>query len=518
MPELSTLRGSERGPYEILEELGPIDPAEQITVTIVLRHRAPVPARLVQGPDVVAAEEFANSYGADPADVTQLRDVLGELGLRIVAEDPASRRVQVAGSAEAMAAAFGVTLTRAASRHPGTGARVEHRRRDGVLQIPEELADVITAVVGLDDHPQARIQTRVAADASAAGSFTPPQLGTIYEFPPSTDGTGQTIAIIELGGGFAQSDLTSYFGGLGITTPSVKAVSVDGAKNQAGQDPQGADGEVLLDIEVAGALAPKASILVYFAPNTDQGFIDAVSTAVHATPTPAAVSISWGQSEDQWSAQSRNAMDQAFADAAALGVTVCVAAGDGGSSDGASDGQAHTDFPAASPHVLACGGTSLQASGSKVNKETVWNSGPNGGATGGGVSAVFDQPTWQANAGVPDRPGGGQGRGVPDVAADADPATGYQVLVDGQKMVIGGTSAAAPLWAALVCRLAQGTGRGLGLVQTGLYPSAAGQAATGFRDITQGSNGDYSAGPGWDACTGLGVPVGTDLLTALRSQ
>jgi kumamolisin len=295
----------------------------------------------------------------------------------------------------------------------------------------------------------------------------------------------------------------------------VTAVGVDGAQNVAGQDPQGADGEVLLDIEVAGAVAPGASQVVYFAPNSDRGFVDAVSTAVNADPTPTAVSISWGQSEDSWTGQARAALDQALADAAALGVTVTAAAGDNGSGDRVSDGKAHADFPASSPHVLACGGTSLRldpATGG-ISAETVWNDGPGGGATGGGVSDSFGLPAWQAPAGVPGRAGSGSpGRGVPDVAGNADPETGYQVRVDGTPQVVGGTSAVAPLWAALICRLAQATGKSFGLIQPLLYAGvSSGTTTAGFRDITEGNNGAYQAGPGWDACTGLGVPDGTAL-------
>jgi kumamolisin len=335
-----------------------------------------------------------------------------------------------------------------------------------------------------------------------------------------------------------QADLDTYFAGLGIPSPSVTAVGVDGAANVPGQDPNGADGEVMLDIEVAGALAPGAALLVYFAPNTDAGFLDAISTAAHATPTPAVISVSWGQSEDQWTAQARNAFDQALQDAAALGVTTTVAAGDDGSTDRVGDGKAHVDFPASSPHALACGGTRLEADPSTgaVTSETVWNNGTGNGATGGGVSDVFPLPTWQANVGVPSRPsaahavdaakrsGGGHaggaakggGRGVPDVSAVADPQTGYQVRVDGKDMVIGGTSAVAPLWAALIARLAQSTGTRFGLVQPKLYDSIrAGQVAAGFRDITAGNNGAYTAGAGWDACTGLGVPDGARLLSTL---
>ena len=153
----------------------------------------------------------------------------------------------------------------------------------------------------------------------------------------------------------------------------------------------------MLDIEVAGALAPGADQVVYFAPNTDAGFVDAISEAAHADPTPVAISISWGLSEDGWTAQARTAMDDAMADAAALGVTVTAAAGDDGSSDRTSDGQVHVDFPASSPHALACGGTRLQAdpADGSVTSETVWNNGTGNGATGGGVSGVFGLPVWQ---------------------------------------------------------------------------------------------------------------------------
>jgi kumamolisin len=240
---------------------------------------------------------------------------------------------------------------------------------------------------------------------------------------------------------------------------------------------------------------------VYFAPNSDDGFVDAIATAAHASPTPAALSISWGQSEDQWTAQARSAMDEALTDAAALGVTVTAAAGDNGSADAPGGSGRHADFPASSPHVLACGGTRLQVSGGSVT-ETVWNDGGQGGATGGGISDVFARPEWQSGAGVP-----AEGRGVPDVAAVADPQTGYQVYVDGEAMVIGGTSAVAPLWAGIVARLVQLGSAPLGLLQPRLYAGASpGRPSPLLRDVTEGSNGAFSASAGWDACTGLGVP------------
>jgi len=260
---------------------------------------------------------------------------------------------------------------------------------------------------------------------------------------------------------------------------------------------------------------------VYFATNTsDQGFVDAVSTAVHATPTPTVISISWGGPEPQWSAQSLTAMDQAFQDAAALGVTVTAAAGDNGSSDDPqnSSGPAQVDYPASSPHALGCGGTTLVgdlASGTIVS-EVVWNEvASQEGAGGGGISKAFPVASWQSPAASPSVL---TGRGVPDVAGNADPLSGYRIVVGGQQQPIGGTSAVAPLWAGLIARLAQATGKKFGLLQPLIYPGATpGVDPAGFRDITQGNNGAYSAGPGWDPASGLGSPDGTALLNRLSA-
>jgi kumamolisin len=499
IPDLRPLAGSERGPLpDAAPAPEPLDPQARIDVTLMLRRAA------------------NGVVGADPADLNTVTQTLAGLGLEVRSADARSRLVRAAGPAALLSRVFGTDLQQVTSR-AHDGRAVTHRYRTGALSVPAPLEGLVIAVLGLDDRPQARAQFRIAAAAAPAVSYTPPQLGQIYRFPAGTDGTGQTIAIIELGGGFAPAELDTYFGGLGIATPSVTAVGVDGAANQPEQDPNGADGEVLLDIEVAGGLAPGANIVVYFAPNTDAGFLDAVSAAVHADPAPVAISISWGQNEDAWTAQARAALDSVFADAAILGPTVTAAAGDSGSTDGVTDGHDHADFPASSPHVIACGGTSLQADPSTgtVSSETVWNDGAQGGATGGGVSDVFAQPAWQATAGVPTKPKGG--RGVPDVAANADPRTGYQVLVDGSSLVYGGTSAVAPLWAALIARLAQAAGRPLGLLAAQLYQGATpGQPAPGFHDVTSGDNGGYSAGPGWDACTGLGSPDGTALLGVLQ--
>jgi kumamolisin len=528
MPDYSfvPLPGSERQPVAGAQPGRELDESTQIHVTLVTRRREGLPAELVTGPATISRDELVARHGTDPSDLALIRDVLGRFGLTVTGADAGARRVTVAGPISAFSRAFGATLRQVSAPHPtANGGMTQHRYRVGGLHVPAELDGVVLAVLGLDDRPQAAPQIRrapgieAAAVAAAPTSYTPAQVAQAYNFPAGTDGTGQTIAIIELGGGFGAADLDRYFSGLGIATPSVTAVGVDGGSNVAGQDPHGADGEVLLDIEVAGAAAPGASQVVYFAPNSDRGFVDAVTTAVHASPTPTVVSISWGQAEDSWTGQARAALDQAFADAAALGVTVTAAAGDNGSGDRATDGRSHADFPASSPHALACGGTSLRVDSATgaVSAETVWNDGSHGGATGGGVSDTFGLPGWQATAGVPGQAGTGRaGRGVPDVAGNADPATGYQVLVDGQSTVVGGTSAVAPLWAALICRLAQATGKSFGLMQPLLYAGvSAGTTPAGFRDITQGNNGAYRAGPGWDACTGLGVPEGAALAARL---
>ncbi len=479
---------------------GPVSSDQTARVSVILRRQQMLPSDVVQSGSLTGGD-LAKDYGASQADIDALTEAATKAGLTVAAVHPESRTVKLEGPAEQLAKFFGTTLQAVESGGMHT------RARSGELSVPSSLGGIVTAVLGLDDRPAAQPRLAKVRAEQVSTSFTPVQLATIYGMPQA-DGTGQVIAIIELGGGFKQSDLKTYFTGLGLKTPKVTAVGVDGASNAPEGNPDGADGEVLLDIEVAGAIAPKALIKVYFGPNTDAGFLDAVAAATHANPTPASISISWGQSEDQWTAQARQAMDDAFADAAALGITVTAAAGDSGSGDSdtstnSAGKKVHADFPAASPHVLGCGGTSLQVDGTTVTSETVWHN-PGGGATGGGVSDTFALPDWQAAVGVP-KLGTTTGRGVPDVAAVADPATGYQVQVDGQKLVFGGTSAVAPLWAALVARLAQLTGQRLGLIQRTLYAGLS-KGKTSLRDITNGSNGAYKARAGWDACTGLGVP------------
>ena len=519
------LPGSERSVLPGSRKIGPCDPQEQIQVTVFLR-RGSSPK---QFPDLkkigkllpaqrqhLSRAQFASRHGARPADIKKIRAFATKNKLKVVEVSRPRRSVLLSGTVAAFSHAFGVELN--SYQHAAGTSRM----RSGTIQIPAQLSGIIEGVFGLDNRPQAKphfrirkqSQASVASAQPASASYNAPQVAQAYDFPAGTTGSGQTIGILELSGGYSSSDLTTYFKNLGIRTPTVTAVSVDGATNSPTGDADGPDGEVELDIEVSGAVAPSAQIAVYFTPNTDQGFLDALTTAVHDTTLkPAVVSISWGGPESSWTQQALSAFNSACEDASTIGVTILVASGDDGSSDGVSSGAPTVDFPASSPYALACGGTKLTLSGTTISSEQAWNELSSGeGATGGGVSEVFALPSYQQSAGVPKAPNGFVGRGVPDVAGDADPESGYNVLVDGQQTVIGGTSAVAPLWAGLLARINQSLGKNVGYLNPLLYNK---NVEGTLHDITVGSNGSYSAGPGWDACTGLGTPNGAALLAAL---
>jgi kumamolisin len=509
-PQAIPITGSDREPLAGAQYVSPARHSEQVKVTVILRRRSAEPdvTEMSRAPLAFRNRaEYGLAHGADPSDFEAIEQFAHENGLTVVERHEASRRIVLAGPVDKVQKAFNVEL--GTYNVPERG--LQYRGRKGEVCVPSQIHPAVLAVLGLDDRPIAKPHMR-RKGTPTPGSFDPPQLAKLYNFPEGVDGSGETVAIIELGGGYSTTDLKTYFQKLGIKTPSVTAVSVDGGTNSPGGD---ADGEVMLDIEVVGAVAPGAKIAVYFAPNTDQGFVDAISQAVHdSTRNPSLISISWGASEDAWTDQARKAMDAAFQDAAALGVTVTVAAGDDGSSDGASDGKLHVDFPASSPYVLGCGGTKVVASAGKITSETVWNElTAKEGATGGGVSKAFPLPAYQQAAGVPVQPETHfKGRGVPDVSGDADPVTGYNVRVDGKDMVIGGTSAVSPLWAALLALINQHLGKPVGFINPLLYQISS----PAFEDITSGNNGHYKAGKGWDACTGLGSPNGAALLSALR--
>lgn len=523
--------GSERTPLLYAVKSTPVHPDEEMSV-IVLVRRPPVTSFLEKKSTLpftevqhLSREEFVVAHGVDQKDLFKVRDFADIHGLSIKQVNAAAGTILLSGPASAFSKAFKVQLTNC--EH----LKFTYRGRTGPIHIPKDLADIVEAVIGLDNRPQLRPhfqifeEKRVLHSAQTSRmSYTPPQVASLYNFPQNINCSEQCIGIIELGGGYNPAEMQQYFSSLGVAEPELIDISVDGAANQPTGDPNGPDGEVALDIEVAGAVAPGVRMAVYFAPNTDAGFLNAITTAIHDTVNkPSVISISWGAAENQWTHQAMNAMDRAFQDAAALGVTICCSSGDRGSADGITDGLVHVDFPASSPHVLGCGGTRLESFGETITGEDVWNEGPDS-STGGGVSAVFKLPSWQSSANVPSSANqdGKKGRGVPDVAGNADPATGYEVLVDGQQAVYGGTSAVAPLWAGLIALINQQIGQPVGFINPTLYQLSTDSNA--YHDITIGNNesssvrGAYIARPGWDPCTGLGSPDGTNLLNALKNE
>ncbi|HTS34110.1 MAG TPA: S53 family peptidase [Candidatus Solibacter sp.] len=505
---LVELQGSERKIPAEAVYVGPVEPGERIEVSVYLRPRKSLATNLMPSgaPRRMTRKSYAEEYGARSEHVAGVESFAKAHGLLVVESDPTKRRVVLAGSASAVAEAFGVEL----GRYKLAGQAFRGRR--GAIKIPAGLADVIQSVHGLDDRRQANphVRFRPHTDPGTA-VYTPPQVAGLYDFPEDGDGTGQCIGLIELGGGFVQADLDAYFSQLELPSPRVTAFSVDGGGNSPGDSD---DVEVMLDIEVAGGVAPGANIVVYFAPNSDRGFIDAITDAVFDTVNHLSViSISWGGAESSWTTQSLQAMNQAIQAGGALGITICVASGDDGSRDLTSDGLAHVDFPASSPFSLGCGGTTLLSANGEISSETAWSQ---NGATGGGISDAFDLPSWQQQANIPPsaNPGGRVGRGVPDVAAVADPDTGYLIRVDGVEGVVGGTSAAAPLWAGLIALINEQLVDPVGFINPNLYQNLIVQADV-TRDIVEGNNGAYFAGLGWDACTGLGSPDGEDCMAAL---
>jgi len=517
----SVLPGSEKAPAENAVHVKATPAKAKVTVSLILKRKEPLQINRrggrAAGPVRVTRAAYKQHHTADPAALKQVAAFAKEFNLKVEADPTAATRrtVQLTGAASDIQKAFGVELNQKIIDGQ------EFRVREGSILLPQALTGLVVAVLGLDNRPQASPHFRIKKPKSAAEhaeavgeplSYSPPQVAQAYQFPAKASGAGQTIGIIELGGGYRTADLKAYFKSLGIAAPSIKAVGVDKGKN-APSNASSADTEVMLDIEVAASVAPGAKIVVYFTPNTDQGFTDAITTAVHdATNKPSVISISWGGPESSWTAQAMTALDAACQSAAALGVTITVAAGDNGSSDGVSSGN-HVDFPASSPHVLACGGTKLDYNGTSIVSEVVWNELANGdGATGGGVSNFFPLPAWQANSTVPSPQQSGGGRGVPDVSGDADPNSGYNIRVDGQQTVVGGTSAVAPLWAGLVAVANQQLGAQVGFIQPAIY---AAKATAGFNDITQGDNPAFKAGPGWDACSGQGTPIASKLIPML---
>jgi kumamolisin len=542
------------------------DPKLQIKVSVYARPNPAAPGKsrspldrlnnvLPRDRKYFGDEEFNSTFGSAPGDLAKIAAWARTSKLKVLDSSVPMRRVLVQGSIRDISKAFGVELND--YQHPQMGS---FRGRVGQIHIPADLSGVVQGVFGLDTrnvgHPRIRrgnfqpvdIDTlglgskkkngAVAAPASPfPGAFFPPAVAQLYAYPVELTGSGQNVAIFAFNGtgpdpqgGYKLSALQNYFEKvLGGNTPTITDVVVHGPGNDPGPDTTASSnqgdstGEVMLDMCVVGSVAPGANIFMYFTEFTSQGWVDALNQAITDENQISVISISYGNPEDDpqgaWTTMGVQNVNLSVQAAAAKGITICCASGDDGSNDG-DPPLAHVDFPASSPFVLGVGGTTLVAStgaAPTIQSETVWNELlHNEGATGGGVSDVFTRPTYQNSVNVPAsaNPPHGIGRGVPDVAAVADPVTGVVVIdIDGKQLEqIGGTSASTPLWASLIARLNQGLNVRCGFLNPLLY----GKFSSGvLRDITVGNNGAYLAGPGWDACTGLGSPNGDQLFQAL---
>ena len=549
------LPGSKKGLAMGTELAEPIPPDESFEVSLHLRRKKPLPSLLTskRPPKIMTRDEYARNHGANPADVTKVRRFAQHFGLQVHTVLPDERTVILSGTADAFTKAFKVELRK--HRLPNG---YSYRGREGEISIPEELANIVVGIFGLDNRPVVSRHVHFGAPRHASAStmakfqtagpiteFFPAQLAEIYNFPTDVDGSGQSIGIVELGGGFRHRDLAAYFQKEGVRLPNVNLATVQGGANNA-PDPSASDlpdVEVLLDMEVVGSVAPGAKMVMYFVKDgSDQQTLRGVAAAVHDSAVNLSVlSLSWGGPEFDASEdgergasvqkQYQDNLNDIFETAAHFGITVCVSSGDNASAcmplndpQRPWDGKAHVSFPASSPYILACGGTHITDSSSNPPKEESWHPGPNDG-TGGGISRYFPVPSYQSGIVKQSvvNPKGGTGRGVPDVAADAAQESGYCVLVDGewypdqaaQRPPIGGTSASAPLWAGLIALLNQSMRTRLGFVNPILYQLKAPGA---FNDIKLGNNGDYRCAAGWDPCTGLGTPNGQKLLAALKAQ
>jgi kumamolisin len=522
----------------------PTDPNTEMQVTLVLRRGRELPElQQAQSGKALRARRHLTREGlaehcAMNADIALVSRFADQHQLTVCEVAAHRRAVVLSGKAADIERAFGVNLMQL--EHPRGG----YRSVKGNVSVPSELGAIVQSVLGLNTRPCAQ-RRQVHHRGTLAPYWTAREMAAAYGFPADLVAEGQSIALIELGGGYYEGDLQQFFSSLPMPMPVVRAVSVDGVQNTPASVEQiqqfldvvegkrkitevDADAlaaaqctvEVTMDIELAAALAPGAEIVVYMAPNTEQGIYDAVSLAISdKTHLPAALSISWGEPETGVSDAYLSSVDEALRDAAALGVTVCASSGDDGAMNGATDGKPVVNFPASSPHVLSCGGSTVTRADGGTVQESAWNCSVHGlhGATGGGVSRRFQPPDWQREHGVPLGPTGSAGRGVPDVAGPADPHRGCTIMVGGASCPSAGTSAVAPLWAALVACLNARLGIRCGHITPLLYEFAKKNTKV-LREITSGDNGFYKAGVGWNACTGLGSPMVDRLLAELSSE
>jgi kumamolisin len=431
--------------------------------------------------------------------------------MKIFAVEPGRRRLRLRGTVALVEKAF---MTRFLHSHQeGVDYHFLARRPS----IPRALSGLTQAVLGFDNRPRVNMLREMAGPTGTTG-FYPSAMADLYGIAATRQGAGQCVALVEPAGGYDPQDLSLACRAMGLSTPTVTDISVGGGQNSFGPNAE-ADREVSLDVQVLAGIAPKARLAVYFTDNSETGIVDGLAQAVHCTDCqPDVVVITWGEPEVRWPKSARSALDSILEDAVRLRVTVIAAAGDDLATDHLTDNRAHVDYPASSPYVLGCGGTqiTLNATNAAIVDEVVWHDGLSG--TGGGISDLFQVPAFQRAAQVPPSINDGRlGRGVPDVAAAASAINGYRIFLHGSEIVTGGTSAAAPLWAALIALLNAERGQPVGFINPVLYENP-----NWFRAVISGDNAafgiGYQAGPGWNACTGLGVPKGYEILAALPAD
>jgi kumamolisin len=523
-----TLRRVRRGAVH----LAPADANEICDITVKVRRARPLPAP--KGGSIVIPENDVRLYGACTEDLETVAKVLRDLELSVLSSDPGSCAVRVAGSVVTLQRAFRVEIGRSQVEDR------EFRSRVGRISVPRALKGIVTGVFGLDSRPMTRARTtRTTALAPSLipppdqrSWFLSPELAAMYKFPQN-DGGGRTVRIIALEGRVFASDIDQFCRDVGIqTAPDVLSYSPTAASEHPPADRSFAT-EATFDVEVIAGLCPGAAIALYFSDCSERGWIDALDMAVAACKPGDVISISNGLAEgtEYWTRQALRLLNDKLREAAARGIPVCVASGDDGSSDASDDGRAHVDFPASSPYVLAVGGTILKKP-VESNAETIWFEGnglraDGGGATGGGVSDVFARPEWQQEVNVASvNPDGFLGRCVPDVSAHAF-GTGYYAVVNGAPVLLGGTSGAAPLWAALLARLGA-SGVELSYITPILYQAVGKTDLTPVgafvcNDIVGGSNATvpaegYAAVEGYDAATGWGSPNGEKFVEFLARE
>ncbi|QMU77801.1 hypothetical protein GXW83_21025 [Streptacidiphilus sp. PB12-B1b] len=497
--------------------VGALPATQRLSVAVTLKLRntaqlshfvaaASTPGTAAYGHYLTAAQ-FAAGYAPTQAEVATVEAYLKSKGLSVTGVSGNRESIDVSGTDAKIQTAFGTTE----STYLDPSTRRQFYANDHAVVLPSAVAGLVAAVSGLDDHtvrtPELVRKANSTPHSSPSG-VSPSQIDTAYRINQTGEnGSGETVALWEFDG-YKSSDLSTYNSQYGLSGPAASTVSVDSANYDS--NPGQGEGEVELDSEVVRAVAPQASQLVYEAPNSDQGEID-IANAIVSADKVSVISISWGSCEQDTTPSVMTAVNNTFEQAAAEGISIYSAAGDSGSRDctGSTSGSGvkAVDFPGSSVYDTSVGGTTLTTgSGNAYSSESAWSDG------GGGVSTLYTRPSWQ--------PGSGTYRTVPDVASNADPNSGYAIYTGGSWQQIGGTSAAAPLWAgftSLYNEKAAASGKAaLGFADPAVYQVGAGSSYTSvMHDVTTGGNQDYKAGTGYDEATGWGSPVADGLITTL---